>query len=33
MLQSCSVIAVVNIDAGFTAGAFAARIAALGAGS
>jgi NCAIR mutase (PurE)-related protein len=27
MLQSCSVIAVVNIDAGFTAGAFAARIA------
>lgn len=33
MLQSCSVIAVVNIDAGFTAGAFAARIAAMGAGS
>jgi len=33
MLQSCSVIAVVNIDAGFVAGAFAARIAALGAGS
>jgi NCAIR mutase (PurE)-related protein len=31
MLQSCSVVAVVNIDAGFTAGAFAARIAALGA--
>jgi NCAIR mutase (PurE)-related protein len=31
MLQSCSVIAVVNIDAGFTAGAFAARIATLGA--
>jgi NCAIR mutase (PurE)-related protein len=31
MLQSCSVIAVVNIDAGFTAGAFAARIANLGA--
>jgi hypothetical protein len=30
MLQSCSVIAVVNIDAGFTAGAFAARIANLG---
>ena len=29
MLQSCSVIAVVNIDAGFTAGAFAARVAAL----
>ncbi|HVP94183.1 MAG TPA: nickel pincer cofactor biosynthesis protein LarB [Methanoregulaceae archaeon] len=27
MLQSCSVIGVVNIDAGFTAGAFAARIA------
>ena len=27
MLQSCSVVAVVNIDAGFTAGAFAARIA------
>lgn len=33
MLQSCSVISVVNIDAGFTAGAFAARIANLGAGS
>jgi hypothetical protein len=33
MLQSCSVISVVNIDAGFTAGAFAARIARLGAGS
>ncbi len=33
MLQSCSVIAVVNIDAGFTAGAFAARIATLGAGA
>jgi NCAIR mutase (PurE)-related protein len=32
MLQSCSVIAVVNIDAGFTGGAFAARIANLGAG-
>jgi NCAIR mutase (PurE)-related protein len=31
MLQSCSVIAVVNIDAGFTAGAFAARIANGGA--
>jgi len=31
MLQSCSVISVVNIDAGFTAGAFAARIANLGA--
>lgn len=30
MLQSCSVIAVVNIDAGFTAGAFAARIAQSG---
>jgi NCAIR mutase (PurE)-related protein len=30
MLQSCSVIAVVNIDAGFVAGAFAARIAAMG---
>ena len=27
MLQSCSVITVVNIDAGFTAGAYAARIA------
>jgi hypothetical protein len=27
MLQSCSVITVVNIDSGFTAGAFAARIA------
>lgn len=32
MLQSCSVISVVNIDAGFTAGAFAARIANMGAG-
>ncbi|HMA04633.1 MAG TPA: nickel pincer cofactor biosynthesis protein LarB [Methanomicrobiales archaeon] len=32
MLQSCSVLAVVNIDAGFTAGAFAARIAAMVAG-
>jgi pyridinium-3,5-biscarboxylic acid mononucleotide synthase len=31
MLQSCSVISVVNIDAGFTAGAFAARVANLGA--
>ena len=30
MLQSCSVISVVNIDAGFTAGAFAARIANIG---
>lgn len=27
MLQSCSVLAVVNIDAGYTAGAFAAQIA------
>ncbi len=27
MLQSCSVLSVVNIDAGFTAGAFAAQIA------
>jgi NCAIR mutase (PurE)-related protein len=27
MLQSCSVLTVVNIDAGFTAGAMAARIA------
>ncbi len=33
MLQSCSVIAVVNIDAGFTAGAFAARIANMVGGS
>jgi NCAIR mutase (PurE)-related protein len=33
MLQSCSVVAVVNIDAGFTAGAFAARIANTGAKS
>jgi NCAIR mutase (PurE)-related protein len=31
MLQSCSVLSVVNIDAGFTAGAFAARIARMGA--
>lgn len=31
MLQSCSVITVVNIDAGFTAGASAARIANQGA--
>lgn len=29
MLQSCSVLAVVNIDAGFTAGAYAAQIANL----
>jgi NCAIR mutase (PurE)-related protein len=29
MLQSCSVLAVVNINAGFTAGAFAARIATM----
>jgi len=27
MLQSCSVLSVVNIDAGFTAGAFAAQVA------
>lgn len=33
MLQSCSVISVVNIDAGFMAGAFAAKIANLGAKS
>jgi len=33
MLQSCSVITVVNIDAGFTAGAFAARIANMVASS
>jgi NCAIR mutase (PurE)-related protein len=33
MLQSCSVLAVVNIDSGFTAGAFAARIATMVAGS
>ena len=33
MLQSCSIIAVVNIDAGFTAGAFAARVASIGARS
>ncbi len=31
MLQSCSVLAVVNIDAGFVAGAYAARIANLAA--
>jgi len=31
MLQSCSVIAVVNIDAGFTGGAFAAQVANNGA--
>jgi len=29
MLQSCSVLTVVNIDAGFVAGAFAARVANL----
>lgn len=29
MLQSCSVLTVVNIDAGFVAGAFAARIASM----
>jgi len=29
MLQSCAVVAVVNIDAGFVAGAFAARIASM----
>jgi len=29
MLQSCYVLTVVNIDAGFVAGAFAARIATL----
>lgn len=29
MLQSCSVIAVVNIDAGFVAGAFAAQVASM----
>jgi len=33
MLQSCSVISVVNIDAGFVAGAFAARIANMLAGA
>jgi NCAIR mutase (PurE)-related protein len=33
MLQSCSVLAVVNIDSGFSAGAFAARIATMVAGS
>ena len=27
MLQSCSVLTVVNVDAGFVAGAFAAKIA------
>ncbi|MBN1166642.1 MAG: nickel pincer cofactor biosynthesis protein LarB [Methanospirillaceae archaeon] len=32
MLQSCSVLVVVNIDAGFVAGAFAARVAKLMAG-
>ncbi|MDP2767789.1 MAG: nickel pincer cofactor biosynthesis protein LarB [Candidatus Methanoperedens sp.] len=31
MLQSCSILAVVNIDAGFVAGAFAAQIANLAA--
>ena len=31
MLQSCAVLAVVNIDAGFVAGAFAARVANLAA--
>ncbi len=31
MLQSCSVLSVVNIDAGFVAGAYAARIANLAA--
>lgn len=31
MLQSCSVIAVVNIDAGFVAGAFAAKVARMAA--
>lgn len=31
MLQSCSVLTVVNIDAGFVAGAFAARIANMAA--
>jgi pyridinium-3,5-biscarboxylic acid mononucleotide synthase len=31
MLQSCSVLSVVNIDAGFVAGAFAARVARRGA--
>jgi len=30
MLQACSVLAVVNIDAGFTAGAFAAQVAHAG---
>jgi NCAIR mutase (PurE)-related protein len=32
MLQSCSVIAVVNIDAGFVAGAFAAKVARMAVG-
>ncbi len=32
MLQSCSVLVVVNIDAGFVAGAFAARVASMVAG-
>jgi len=31
MLQSCSVLAVVNIDADFVAGAFAAMVANLAA--
>lgn len=29
MLQSCAILCVVNIDAGFTAGAFAARVAGM----
>jgi hypothetical protein len=29
MLQSCSVLTVVNIDAGFVAGAYAAKISML----
>ncbi|MEI7827616.1 MAG: nickel pincer cofactor biosynthesis protein LarB [Euryarchaeota archaeon] len=33
MLQSCSVLAVVNVDAGFVAGAFAAKIASRAAKS
>jgi NCAIR mutase (PurE)-related protein len=33
MLQSCSVIAVVNIDAGFVAGAFAAKVAQMAVGA
>ena len=31
MLQSCAVLAVVNIDAGFVAGMFAARVANIAA--